>query len=167
MQYLCQQWIINVLVGLWSLIWSTGKSTSLVSIQDQVSWGMQKQIVKVLVVEVLLMIMNNELPMRAATVNSQINNQTRINEYGGKVKIFIICYMKNWKYDGKKYPKKVKQACSFIRKFRVPGFELALNSQILGCWDWECMRRFLGVVFDLSTLWYGILNSFLRQRVSF
>ena len=52
-------------------------------------------LVNVLVVEALLMIMNNEFPERAARVNSQINKQTRINKYGGKVESFIIYYMKN------------------------------------------------------------------------
>ena len=39
----------------------------------------------------------------------------------GMVEKFLICYIKNWKYDGKK-SKKAKQACSFIREFRLKFF---------------------------------------------
>ena len=65
-------------------------------------------------------------------LNSLIDKQTRIKEYGGKiffhllhvsmVEKFLICYIKNWKYDGKKNPKKAKQSCSFIREFRLKFF---------------------------------------------
>ena len=36
----------------------------------------------------------------------------------GMVEIFLICYVKNWKCDGKN-SKKAKRACSFIIEFRV------------------------------------------------
>ena len=63
------------------------------------------------------------------TLNSLINKQTRISEYGGKIYLFVTwkmrvwwnffyIYMKSWKYGGKK-SKRTKQACSFIRDFRV------------------------------------------------
>ena len=69
----------------------------------------------------------NTIVFWICTLNSLIYEQTWINEYEGKifssikymknqsmVEIFLICYMKNWKYSGYFFTEKLSEHARFL-----------------------------------------------------
>ena len=63
----------------------------------------------------------SELPNKRADQNKRIWREYFLIYHMKNESLvdFLICYIKDWKYDIFFFPKKAKRVCSFIRKIRV------------------------------------------------